>query len=113
VLSIKIKLGGKEQNAIIDIGSNISCIDYSLITNKQVIKPKEQIIITGDGNNKLIQIGTTELIVTPRYQIKVYVIEGLNYKLLLGNDFNIKCNLIVDFKNKNIQIDNSSIIMEL
>jgi len=64
VLSIKIKLDDNEQNAIIDTGSNISCIDYSLIKNKQVIKPKEQITITGAGNNEQIQIGTTELIIT-------------------------------------------------
>jgi len=75
-----------------------------------VIKPKEQITITGAGNNELIQIGKTELIITintRQYQIKVYVVEGVNCKLLLGNDFNIRYNLIVDFINKNIQIDNN------
>jgi len=73
--------------------------------------------ITGAENNELIQIGTTELIITintRQYQIKVYVVEGLNCKLLLGNDFNIRYNLIVDFKNKNIQIiDNNSIKMNV
>jgi len=44
--AIKIKLDGIEQNAIIDI------------------RHKEQIIITGADNNELIQIGTTELIIT-------------------------------------------------
>jgi len=81
VLSIKIELDGNEKNAIIDTGSNLSCIDYSLIKNKQHINPKEQIIITGADNNELIQIGTTKLIITInslRYQIKVYVIKGLN-----------------------------------
>jgi len=37
----------------------------------------------------------------------VYVIKGLNCKILLGNDFNIKYNLKIDFKNKNIQIENN------
>jgi len=89
VLSIKIKLDDNEQNAIIDTGSNLSCIDYSLVKNKQEIKPKEQIIITGADNNELIQRGTTEvknIINTLKYKIKVYVIEGLSCKLLLGND---------------------------
>jgi len=111
VLPIKIKIDGNEQNAIIDTGSNLSCIDYSLVKDKQEIKPKEQITITGDNNNELMQIGTTELIITInklKYKIKVYVIEGLTCKLLLGNDFNIKYNIIVDFKNKNILIENNS-----
>ncbi|CAI6358710.1 unnamed protein product [Macrosiphum euphorbiae] len=42
VLSIQIKLDGNEQNAIIDTGSNLSCIDYSLVKNKQEIKPENK-----------------------------------------------------------------------
>ena len=80
-------------------------------THKE-IKPKEQIKITGADNNELIQKGTTEVTITIntlKYQIKVYVIEGLNCNLLLGNDFNIKYNLIIDFKNKEIKIENNTI----
>ncbi|CAI6351677.1 unnamed protein product [Macrosiphum euphorbiae] len=42
VLSIQIKLDGNEQNAIIDTGSNLSCIDYSLVKNKQEMKPENK-----------------------------------------------------------------------
>lgn len=113
VLSLKVEFDGNEIYAIIDTGSNLSFVEYSLIKDKQHIKPKEQIIITGAGNDELVQIGTTELTIKInkfQYQIKAYVIKSLNCKLLLGNDFNIKYNLIVDFKNKNIRIENNNII---
>ncbi|KAF0682162.1 Retrovirus-related Pol polyprotein, partial [Aphis craccivora] len=114
VLSIKVEYEGNEKYAILDTGSNLSCIDYSLTKNKQLMEPKENIIITGADNTELKQLGRIEITIQIKnyhYLINAYVIEGLHCKLLLGNDFNIKNNVIIDFKNRKIQITNNTIPM--
>jgi len=114
VLSIKVEYEGNEKYAILDTGSNLSCIDYSLTKNKQLMEPKENIIITGADNTELKQLGRTQITIKIKnyhYLINAYVIEGLRCKLLLGNDFNIKNNVIIDFKNRKIQITNNTIPM--
>lgn len=115
VLSMKVEIEGNEKYAILDTGSNLSCIDHSLTKNKQLIKPKENIIITGADNTELKQLGRTEIkikINKDHYLIHAYVIKGLHCKLLLGNDFNIKNNVIIDFKNRNIQLNNKVMQMD-
>lgn len=115
VLAIKKEINGNEKYATLDTGSNISCIDYLLIKNKQKLKPKENVIITGADSTELTQLGKIELnikINNEQYNINAYVIEGLHCKLLLGNDFHIENNVIIDFKNKNIQIKDSIIPMD-
>lgn len=114
VLSIKVEYEGNEKYAILDTGSNLSCIDYSLTKNKQLMEPKGNIIITGADNTELKQLGRIEITIKIKnyhYLINAYVIEGLHCKLLLGNDFNIKNNVIIDFKNRKIQITNNTIPM--
>ena len=115
VLSMIVEIEGNEIYAILDTGSNLSCIDFSLTKNKQLIKPKDNIIITGADNTELKQLGRTKITIkikNDHYHINAYVIEGLHCKLLLGNDFNIKNNVIIDFKNRNIQIKNNTIQMD-
>jgi hypothetical protein len=109
VLSINVEHEGIEKHAIIDTGSNISCINVSLIKNLQCIKNKEQVTITGANNSKLDQVGKINLMIkinNQQYFIDAFVIKGLNCEILLGNNFNIKNNLIINFKNKNIKINN-------
>lgn len=74
---------------IIDTGSNISCIYYSFITNENShkIKSKDRIRITGADNDELEQLGKMEIEININerwYRINVYVIKGLECKLLLG-----------------------------
>jgi len=63
VLSINVEHEGIEKHAIIDTGSNISCINVSLIKNLQCIKKKEQVTITGANNSKLDQVGKINLMI--------------------------------------------------
>jgi len=115
VLSINIEHEGIKKHAIIDTGSNISCIDISLIKNLKSIKNKEKVSIMGANNTKLEQLGKIDLMIktsNQQYFIDAFVIKGLNCKILLGNDFNIKNNLIINFKNKNIKINDDIIPMD-
>lgn len=115
VLLMIVEIEGNEKYAILDTGSNLSCIDFSLTENKQLIKPKDNIIITSVDNTELKPLGRTEITIkikNDHYHINAYVIEGLHCKLLLGNDFNIENNVIIDFKNRNIQIKNNTIQMD-
>lgn len=61
VLTTKVEIEGDEKYAILDTGSNLSCIDHSLIKDKQMIKPKENVIITGADDTELIQLGKIKL----------------------------------------------------
>ncbi|KAF0707508.1 Retrovirus-related Pol polyprotein [Aphis craccivora] len=97
-VSMKVEIDGTEKYAILDTCSNLSCIDYSLTKNKQLIKPEENIIIRGADNTELKQLGKTEITIKIKdyhYLINGYVIKGLHCKLLLGNDFNIKNNNVI------------------
>lgn len=47
VSSIKMQFENKIEHAILDTGSNISCVEYSLIKNKDEIVPEKQTFITG------------------------------------------------------------------
>lgn len=85
----------------------------SLINNTELVKKEEDIVITGADNTKLEQIGKIKLVVKINgntYSINAYVIKGLNCKILLGNDFNIKNNLIINFKDKNLELNNDVLI---
>jgi len=98
---------------LIDIGSNISCIDISLINDTELVKNEKDFVITGADNNNLEQLGKMKLVVKINgntYSINTYVIKGLNCKILLGNDLNIKNNLIISFKDKNLELNNDVLI---
>lgn len=114
VLSIVVILDDKKIHAIIDTGSNLTCIDYSVITCKNVIKPKDNIMIIGPDKNELEQIGKTDFnmkINDINYFVKgAYVIKGLQCKLLLGNKFHIENELIINFKDKSLILNNNNII---
>lgn len=113
VLSIIVEHEGTEKFAIIDTGSNISCIDHSLIDNMKHIINKNKVVITGTDNSKLEQLGKTKLVIkinNNKYSIDAYVIKGLNCEILLGNDFNIKNNLIINFKDKILKLNKNVII---
>lgn len=115
VLSVKVETEGNEKYAILDTGSNLSCIDYTLTTNKRLIEPNKNIKITGADNTGLKQLGRIDITIkinNDKYLINIYVIEGLHCKLLLGNGFNIKNDVIINFKNKNIQLKNNVIPMD-
>lgn len=115
VLSIKINIDNIERHAIIDTGSNISCIDYSLINNIDLIKTKENIKITGADNSELEQLGRIDLkikINNITYMVDAFVINGLSCKILLGNDFHIKNSLIINFEEKYLKLNNDTIRMD-
>jgi len=115
VLSIKIEVDDIERYAIIDTGSNISCIDYSLVNNISQIKSKENIKITGADNSELEQLGKIDFkikINKVTYIIDAFVIKGLSCKILLGNDFHIKNNLIINFEDKYLTLNNDIILMD-
>lgn len=42
--------------------------------------------------------------------MRTYLIKGLNCKILVGNHFNIKKKLIINFKDKNMELNNNVII---
>ena len=105
VLSIEIQYQEKIKQAIIDTGSNISCIEYSFIKNKNSIKPEPRTMITGADDSILKNMGTTQLkfnILGTEYEINAYVIKGLTCEFLLGNNFCLKYNIVIDFDNKTI-----------
>jgi hypothetical protein len=56
VLSVDIEFKRCKQNEIIDTGSNISCINFELIQNKKLLKPKDDIIITEANYNIIEQL---------------------------------------------------------
>ncbi|KAL4126303.1 hypothetical protein QTP88_010525 [Uroleucon formosanum] len=115
VLSIKIEIDNIERHAIIDTGSNLSCIDYSLIKNINQIKSKEKIKITGADNSELEQLGKIDFeikINKVSYVVDAFVIKGLSCKILLGNDFHIKKNLIINFEDKYLKLNNDIILMD-
>lgn len=79
----------------------------------ELVKNEEDIVITGADNTKLEKLGKKKLVVKINwnpYSINAYVIKGLNCKILLGNDFNIKNNLIINFKDKNLELNNDVLI---
>lgn len=115
VLSIPVKINNNNRHAILDTGSNISCIDISLVHNTENIKNKIKCTITGADDSELQQLGIMDLkfsIHNRQYSINAYVIKGLKCKLLLGNDFNIKNNLVINFDNKTIKINSDIIPMD-
>ncbi|KAL4154128.1 hypothetical protein QTP88_001961 [Uroleucon formosanum] len=115
VLSIKIEIDNIERHAIIDTGSNLSCIDYSLIKNISQIKSKEKIKITGADNSELEQLGKIDFeikINKVSYVVDAFVIKGLSCKILLGNDFHIKNNLIINFEDKYLKLNKDIILMD-
>ena len=83
------------------------------MNNIEHIKNEGKVFITGADNTELEQLGKTKLVVkinNNTYSIDAYVIKGLNCKILLGNDFNIKNNLIINFKHKNLELNNNDLI---
>lgn len=103
VLSIEIQFQNKKEQAIIDTGSNISCIEYSFIKNKNLITPEKQTTITRADNSILENMDTIQLkinILGTEYEINAYVIKDLTYEILLGNNFCLKYNVVIDFNNK-------------
>ncbi|VVC33688.1 Aspartic peptidase domain [Cinara cedri] len=109
VLSIFIELYGITRSAIIDTGSNISCIDVSLLNDTACIKRDMpfRIILISANNTILEQLGVTDLqikINNYSYIIRAYVIKELNCKIVLGNDFNITNNIVINFEEKRISL---------
>lgn len=114
VLSIDIELNGFNRPAIIDTGSNISCIDVSLLNGTENIKKEKGITITGADNTVLELLGVTNIqikINNYSYLVHAYIIKGLSCKILLGNDFNITNKIVINFQEKQIILtENDNII---
>ncbi|KAE9534032.1 hypothetical protein AGLY_008768 [Aphis glycines] len=72
----------KIEHAILDTGSNISCIECSLIKNKEEIIPEKI-----------------------KYEIKAYVLKGLICGFLLSNNFCFKYGLVIDLGKKEIKFN--------
>ncbi|KAF0745987.1 Uncharacterized protein FWK35_00025170 [Aphis craccivora] len=82
------------------IGSDLFLIDKS--RNVQCI--------LGADNKPISAIGTTKIkinINNKNFDIDIPVVKNLSSLIILGNDFLIKNNALIDFKNNNIILNNN------
>ncbi|KAG0442752.1 Retrovirus-related Pol polyprotein from transposon [Dictyocoela muelleri] len=112
---ISIVFKNKSYSAMLDTGSEYNYVSEAVIRNNPEIS-------ISSINKKVIELanGTTTSISTliddeimifndERMKIKerFYVLEGLNFSFLLGMEFFLKNNVILNLKNKSITIDGS------
>ncbi|KAF0756898.1 GATA zinc finger domain-containing protein 14-like [Aphis craccivora] len=68
---------GIDKHAIIDTGSNISCIDILLIKNIKYIKKEKQVTITSANNTKLEQLSKIDLMIKIKKNNKILLIQNI------------------------------------
>ncbi|KAF0684087.1 Uncharacterized protein FWK35_00039306 [Aphis craccivora] len=93
----------------IDTGANICCIRQELLTNEYTITPSTMQLLGAD-NKPISAVGITKIkinINNKNFEIDIHVVKNLSSLIILGNDFLIKNNALIDFKNNNIILNNN------
>ncbi|CAH1709004.1 unnamed protein product [Aphis gossypii] len=93
----------------IDTGANICCIRQELLTNEYTIMPSAMQLLGAD-NKPISAIGITKIkinINNKNFDVDIHVVKNLSSLIILGNDFLIKNNALIDFKNNNIILNNN------
>ena len=115
-LSIWGKVDDQWKKLLVDTGAAITPISYNfysklLTSNKEkrrTLHPKDlEQVISANGDELSIR-GMLTLyfeICHIVYPIKTYVIDNLNYEIILGKDFLTEYNGIIDFKHKNLTLE--------
>lgn len=109
-LYIKAEFNNLGTPITIDTGANVSCIRQQLLPTEHTITPS-QMQLSGPDNKPLNVLGLTkiEIVVNDyKFNIQTYVIKDLSSAIILGNDFLIKHNARIDFKNNVIILDNNT-----
>jgi len=96
----------------VDTGANICCIKQQLLNQNQIIFPTSIKLL---GPKKpLYSLGTTNFFIkiyNHNFEVKAHVINNLSSNIILGNDFLIRNNAIINFNNKIISLNNTVITL--
>lgn len=108
-LHINAMFNDKLTPITIDTGANICCIRQELLTNEYTIMPSAMQLLGAD-NKPISAIGITKIkinINNKNFDVDIHVVKNLSSLIILGNDFLIKNNALIDFKNNNIILNNN------
>jgi len=98
---------------LLDTGSNVSLINYSLVENKEEIIPVRSSLIKCANGTKSKAKGEILLKIKIKgytYEINALVLESATFNILLGNNFLFKYGLIIDYRKNEITFKSGDII---
>ncbi|KAF0716453.1 Uncharacterized protein FWK35_00025892 [Aphis craccivora] len=108
-LFIETKFNNTTLPITIDTGANICCIRQELLPNNYTITPTT-VKLSGLDNKPLCVAGITKIqlkINNNYFDVNTHVVKNLSSTIILGNDFLIKNNTLIDFKDDNIILNNN------
>lgn len=108
-LYIEAKFNNTTLPITIDTGANICCIREELLPNNYTITPTT-VQLSGPDNKPLYVAGISKIqiqINNNYFDINTHVVKNLSSTIILGNDFLIKNNALIDFKDNNIILNNN------
>jgi len=93
----------------IDTEANICCIRQKLLPSDYIIT-SSTLQLSGPDNKPLCVVGITKIkikINNNYFNIDAHVVKQLSSAIILGNDFLLKNNALIDFKDSNIILSNN------
>lgn len=109
-LYIEAKFNNSNIPITIDTGANISCIRQQILPPNYILTPNK-IQLSGPDNKPLCVSGISKIKITineKEFNVHTYVVKDLSSAILLGNDFLIEHNALIDFKDNIIILDGNT-----
>lgn len=111
LIIINAKIKGSNQEILIDTGSEISLISDKIIKQlklENLIFKLPKITLVGANDKKLCEVNKGIILqlqfLQKEYSINFFIIDKMNYDIVLGNDELDRCEMIIDYLRGRIQI---------